>query len=454
MQLERGTHIAAFDGNTLIGFAGGLPVDATKAELKEKALRQMIGGGADTDKKEPTPTPEAQSKKLANDAAAIGKGGEIDYDENGNPTKVKVGNAPKNDAFGNTIDESGAVRMPAQISGAGGGAAMHNNPAIDFYRNQGYDIIDNGNGKVTAVPSGVSGNDSESVNFPSIYISLEEYAVGGTIQGTIPFLDFIQLLRAVESEFTPAQAKDKKFMITQFRKCYYDTNNWDKMIDGAKNISCAVSQVNKQLLKAKPIVILPDNVLMDIGHLFTGADAGNYPSEFRPGYNPILSVDSNIDSATWLGDLGSVLSYLYQHPSYSAVDWQTAITTNSGRADLIGDLDGAILARMFTAIISANNGYVSDMLENFYTNNLYSTSNRCRLFAQSVGLQWNSTKHDFTNRKAWIEIYSPQVSNFARMFLVMSTTGASAISNSPFLSVTAGRHIVTAFVNALQNRLL
>jgi hypothetical protein len=33
MQIERGTHIAAFTGNTLFGYAGGLPVDEANAEL-------------------------------------------------------------------------------------------------------------------------------------------------------------------------------------------------------------------------------------------------------------------------------------------------------------------------------------------------------------------------------------------------------------------------------------
>ena len=32
MQIQRGTHLAAFTGNTLIGYVGGLPVDAAKAE--------------------------------------------------------------------------------------------------------------------------------------------------------------------------------------------------------------------------------------------------------------------------------------------------------------------------------------------------------------------------------------------------------------------------------------
>ena len=33
MQIERGTHIAAFNGNMLIGYAGGLPIDEAKAEF-------------------------------------------------------------------------------------------------------------------------------------------------------------------------------------------------------------------------------------------------------------------------------------------------------------------------------------------------------------------------------------------------------------------------------------
>ena len=50
MQLERGTHIAAFDGNTLIGFAGGLPVDATKAELwfKGEGMLTVLPKGINT----------------------------------------------------------------------------------------------------------------------------------------------------------------------------------------------------------------------------------------------------------------------------------------------------------------------------------------------------------------------------------------------------------------------
>jgi hypothetical protein len=377
----------------------------------------------------------------------LGAGGGGKFYPNGTPSELHNGtNTPPSG--------SSPLTLPKQIRGTGGAASTWiDNPSyLQYAANPDYTAVDNGNGTVTFVPNGESGT-----KFPSIGFKIGQYALGGVFDGSVSFTDFIQIVRDIEAEFTTTDAKNTKKMLTQLRKSYpaYSAGKWDShVIKGAAGVAVTVSITNQNRLAAAQLVTLPDGVLTDIGHLFTGADAGNYPAEVNPLYL-WLSIDSNIDAATWLGDLGSVLSHLYLHPSFAESDWQQAIDTYSSSSDLIGDIDGAILARMFNYSIHSTTTKVSDLLESYYNSVHYSSKARFQLFTQSVGLiGFHNSTFSFTNEEQWLDKYAPQVSDFAALFALGASWTASSFTISPFLSHAASKHLLRAFLNTIKGGLL
>ena len=114
-------------------------------------------------------------------------------------------------------------------------------------------------------------------------------------------------------------------IVTALRKIYYNSATqkeyggttvgggaWGILIPGAAGTGFPPSwqdaktqAIIKGLKKTQEIDIGGKKV--DIGHLFAGVDAINHPTAVNIAYGAAVSMRSNIEAATWSGDLGSVV---------------------------------------------------------------------------------------------------------------------------------------------------
>jgi hypothetical protein len=112
---------------------------------------------------------------------------------------------------------------------------------------------------------------------------------------------------------------DTRTLITYIRKLYYTGGGWDLIIPGASSINMPASIRNRPDI-ALTLTYLTENQnlsadgrFVDIGHFFTGLDAKNHQQRLELGPNiwgttiPVVRLRNNIEIATWVEDLSSVV---------------------------------------------------------------------------------------------------------------------------------------------------
>lgn len=278
---------------------------------------------------------------------------------------------------------------------------------------------------------------------------------------------FIELLRD-EENYYPGEQNNTKLMITRLRKIFYDSWGWStEVIRGAATIkgrydvkmikdSNAVPKLGVKNKRDKkyhfvglvPVVvyrkddreypgragqtpeiyandnqevILPDSLYCDIGHILTGIDACNYPAPVTPLpgflwwiYKLFPHVNSNMDFATWLGDIASTVgNFLFdelQNKKYNRESEQKVIDEYASGSDMLGNIDAYAISRLYN--ISTNWGVkVTEILSDYYGNNGIGKnyrSVRCSIFCDAMGLKgWNGNKFD--NEEGWIRYQVKQL---------------------------------------------
>lgn len=181
--------------------------------------------------------------------------------------------------------------------------------------------------------------------------------VGGAFaaMGAAGFADFIQRLDelerlAIADGYTLAQR------VTAFRKVFYNSAEseksypgvptgrvWNILIPGAAATPLppswrtpqATGQVEALCARKAQII---NGVFVDIGHVLTGLDARNHPTNIdlsALGF-PLVRMRSNLEATTFAGDLGSVVGkYLY--------------ASNRSFRDTAMELDAKLLDDMYNA---------------------------------------------------------------------------------------------------------
>jgi len=278
---------------------------------------------------------------------------------------------------------------------------------------------------------------------------------------------FIELLQN-EENYYPGEQNNTKLMITRLRKIFYDSWGWStEVIRGAANIegryevkmvkdsnSAPKLRVNNkrdkkyQFVGLVPVVvyrksdreypdragqvpeiysndnqevILPDGLYCDIGHILTGIDACNYPAPITPlprflrwMYNFFPHVNSNMDFATWLGDIASTAgNFLFdelQNKTYNRKSEQEVIDEYAPGSDMLGNIDAYAISRLYN--ISTNWGVkVTQILSDYYGDNGIGKnyrSDRCSIFCDAIGLKsWDGKKFD--NEEEWLKYQVKQL---------------------------------------------
>ncbi|MDP9294158.1 MAG: hypothetical protein M3O90_07035 [Actinomycetota bacterium] len=285
--------------------------------------------------------------------------------------------------------------------------------------------------------------------------------------GATEFADFLKIIRAEEAKVSPAELADTKSMITKLRKLFYGTQGWDKyLIPGAagtkplydteetekpgsrervKIEGAHVDYVEHETrLKGAPTALtdpakiqevrMPNGDFVDVGHVFAGLDALNFPSKpSAPG--GFFEVSSNVGAVTWVGDLASVLSEVViksiqaGKKKWDDADIQAQIDRMAPAQDMLGNIDAYVIGDAFAGDIGKTSGGrpVSDILEQYYGGAGVASpagekarNQRFTIFARKVGLGALSGSA-FANEAAWLKQASTDVANAAALYTATVT---------------------------------
>lgn len=325
------------------------------------------------------------------------------------------------------------------------------------------------------------------------------------MQGTAPsssraIKDYIILVENEEAQYSNSN-RDTRLMLTRFRKIYYDSDGWNNVLikntanisgryghrvepDGAPytiSLGTLGSFDNLKVVKVKYIAVdsngvipdifkqqeikLADGSYLDIGHVFAGLDAFNHPDSVDSF--GLFKVDSNVDDATWVGDLGSTLAetFLRQFKlggSISESQRQEEINKNAPAQDMLGNVDAYVIKQLFDIVQGKK---VSEILREYYLGEYYPSLSqapaaarkfRFSKFAQGIGLILQSRNPViFSNEAAWLTKYEGQVGNAAGQYLYVNTENWNAriqttigITQNPY-----SRTLLNLFLVTLKQRI-
>lgn len=295
---------------------------------------------------------------------------------------------------------------------------------------------------------------------------------------SLTFEKFIKLLEQ-EEEYYKGQEYNTKLMFTRLRKIYYDSWGWSthvirkaakipgrykiEMIRttlGSEGVSLnstgfirnlQVSPLDYKVTYTNTDKLYPerkgqtpeiysydnqgiktnDGYLCDVSHILSGVDAYNHFSPVTPLPNYLNffrfllpSVKSNMDFATWLGDMASVSGdFLLEKLSdkYAAVmDEDRKKNKFSLCSDMVGNIDSYVITSMYNT--KASNGLkVTEILKSYFLDNYdFRKKRRIPIFCKHLGLKnWNGKS--FENENQWLKYYTRELRN-ATLFYIYGET--------------------------------
>lgn len=186
-------------------------------------------------------------------------------------------------------------------------------------------------------------------------------------------------------------------------------------------------------------------VAVDMGHVLVGLDANC--NQNSVGYDYLgLSVESNLATATWLGDLASALAeariaYIY-NSSWTWGKMQPVIDRFAPAVDMLGNIDGYVISARAQNKLCSNTGCfrVSDILEEYYLGSGANTvqCKRFSIFAQSIGLIWNG--NSFQNEAAIVKKYGKDVALIAAFYIAAGTKKLSDKAKASLLAYSLAKY--------------
>lgn len=297
----------------------------------------------------------------------------------------------------------------------------------------------------------------------------------------LTFDKFIELLKE-EEEYYKSEEYNTKLMITRLRKIFYDSWGWSTQvirkaakIPGRYQVEMVRANnanppkkgrwyTHDNKYKVVPLVykvtyrkddkvyperagqvpeiyandnqeiIAPGGYYCDIAHILSGIDAYNYYAPVTPFPNFLIFlryllpyVKSNMDFATWLGDVGStagdILLEVLRKKYITTEEEQKLIDKDAPGSDMIGNIDAYVVMELFNT--KSNNGLkVTEILTSYFKNEELIDDYKGRrilIFCENIGLKgWNGS--DFCNEKQWLKYYKRQLRS-ASIFYVFGEVG-------------------------------
>jgi hypothetical protein len=198
-------------------------------------------------------------------------------------------------------------------------------------------------------------------------------------------------------------------------------------------------------------VLLPNQCLIDIGHVFAGIDAINNPdivSVRIAGITiPIITCSSNADACTWVGDICSVINSqlreyhekAYKNLQRSTLDKsiiQDFVDENASGADMLGNIDAYVIAEKYDTKIEKNGRLVSEILYDYYLSSGTNYQNkRYSIFAKLIGLLWDDFGDSFFNLKGKIPEFTKDIASASTFFALISAKNGTTLTDWSLLKV-------------------
>lgn len=281
---------------------------------------------------------------------------------------------------------------------------------------------------------------------------------------TVTLQRFIELVEAEEARYPANEQTNTRLMITRLRKIFYGKEGWDEhLISGAAHVprpyqtreeerdrfdvpipfapdvtvTARDYTVTDPTTGATPEIArsqevrLPDGNCIDMGHVFAGLDAINYPQMVDgPG---TVNITSNVDAVTWVGDLGSVQAEIQFEfirggsTGLTSAEWQAIIDEYAPGRDMLGNIDAYVIGGAFSVGAQVGGKKVSEILREYYLGAVSTTGGTARAhrytnFAAAIGLTgWNGSS--FSNESSWLDSYADEVNDAAALYVGANTRG-------------------------------
>ncbi|MCP4361955.1 MAG: DUF4157 domain-containing protein, partial [Chloroflexi bacterium] len=239
----------------------------------------------------------------------------------------------------------------------------------------------------------------------SVVQRLHQPIVGRAPASAISIQRFITLVEAEEARYPESEQRNTRLMITRLRKIFYDRQGWDEhLIQGARGVAAPYSTNRRETgrervevpgpfndfevvrhrhtvrgaggrtpeIARNQEIALSDGTYIDLGHVFAGLDAANYPQAVSTGIPLVtIGIDSNVDAVTWVGDLGSVVAeiqfqFVNQNFSISESEIQAVINEYASPQDMMGNIDAYVIAGQYNISQTSGGMKVSEMLRQYY----------------------------------------------------------------------------------------
>jgi len=180
-------------------------------------------------------------------------------------------------------------------------------------------------------------------------------------------------------------------------------------------------------------IINPQGYYCDIGHIFSGIDAWNNFAPISPLPDWLMwcrfllpSVDSNVDFATWLGDIastaGDFLIDQLKNKKIPRDEEQSDIDRDAPGSDMLGDIDPYVIIHYFDTKCEVGMR-ISQMISQYYHDEgcLEYQAKKFSIFSKYIGLK-DLVGDKFSNEKEWLKKYKKQLRN-ATIFYVYGEVG-------------------------------
>jgi len=241
--------------------------------------------------------------------------------------------------------------------------------------------------------------------------------------------EYIGFMKSVEEDNSSVES-DTKLMLTKFRKIYYNSFGWNKLlIPETAEITPFSSSTYIQKIQQSHQVVLSNNDLYDVAHIFAILDANNHNGPLTPVPESIIKseywelikdivpvVEDRLMASGWLGDLSEITGeFFLQHkikdkllPKKKQHEKKQNIINQFGAYyKTLANVDGMIMSGN-----ASNNKYegkkVSDIFEGFYGNGSQPgereqlKSSIYLRFGESIGLEgWDGST--FKNSGNWLK---------------------------------------------------
>ncbi|QUX96219.1 hypothetical protein C0J08_12810 [Marinomonas sp. CT5] len=271
-----------------------------------------------------------------------------------------------------------------------------------------------------------------------------EFDFGESAKGKAPKADgyykiseYISFMQSVESD-NEADSTNTELMLTKFRKMFYNSLAWnDLLIPETKGIPAFSSSPNIDKLSANHEVILSNNELYDIAHIFAILDASNHNGPFAPVSESIIKsriwpylkhimpvVHDRKMAAGWLGDLSEIAGEFFISKSETHAQKQEVVNQYGAYYKTLANVDGMIISGSKSYDISAKSGLkVSDIFNDYFGSATTEGQREKRHgsmyldYASSIGLTgWNGSS--FSNQAVWLEDQKKNLRTCTAFFII------------------------------------